>query len=235
MKKSMIVTLVTLLFAQLVHTCDTNLNGKVIKRATVNGVEFVLLAGDITRLKNVDALVNAANFNYLEYPGGLALAIKNAAGPLFDQEWKEGIETGFFKSEYNFHDGENRAVLLPAHNLSNRNIKWIIQAVGPTGDDADWKSKLRTTYTNLIHLAETQKLKTIAIPALSRGIFAKNMYGKEEIGAREAARIAIRAIVDFVIKSKRSIKKIYFVIREQDAEDLKAYSEEWDACTAALL
>jgi O-acetyl-ADP-ribose deacetylase (regulator of RNase III) len=112
---------------------------------------------DITTLE-VDAIVNAAN-NSLLGGSGVNGAIHRAAGPDLLAECKtlNGCETGQAKI--------TAAYRLPA--------KHVIHAVGPvwSGGEHHEAELLAACYRNSIHLAEQNRLNSIAFPAISCGIF----------------------------------------------------------------
>uniref|UniRef100_A0A3Q0R841 Macro domain-containing protein n=1 Tax=Amphilophus citrinellus TaxID=61819 RepID=A0A3Q0R841_AMPCI len=115
----------------------------------------------------VDAVVNAAN-KELQHCGGLALAISEAGGPKIQAECDDYIaKNGPLKT------GE--AVVCSAGNLP---CKKIIHVVGPnlrtkpTGKAvAQARPLLRRAILSVLEMAEENMLSSIAIPAISSGIF----------------------------------------------------------------
>jgi O-acetyl-ADP-ribose deacetylase (regulator of RNase III) len=159
-----------------------------------------LIKGDITKLK-VDAIVNAAN-NALLGGGGVDGAIHRAAGPGLLNECKKlnGCPTG----EAKITSGYN----LPA--------KFVIHTVGPvwSGGSNSEEELLANCYHSCLWIAENTKLKTIAFPNISTGVyrFPKNL----------AAQIAVRQVKDFIMKSVE-IEKVIFVCF--DEENYSIYKE----------
>ena len=159
-----------------------------------------LIKGDITKLK-VDAIVNAANTTLLG-GGGVDGAIHRAAGPGLLNECKRlnGCPTG----EAKITSGYN----LPA--------KFVIHTVGPvwSGGSNHEEELLANCYYNCMWIAENTKLKTIAFPNISTGVyrFPKNL----------AAQIAVRQVKDFIKKSME-IEKVIFVCF--DEENYSIYKE----------
>jgi len=152
-----------------------------------------LIKGDITQLK-ADAIVNAAN-NSLLGGGGVDGAIHRAAGPgLLNECLKlNGCLTG----EAKITNGYN----LPA--------KFIIHTVGPVwnGGNKNEEELLANCYRNSLRIAENTKLKTIAFPNISTGVynFPKNL----------AAGIAITNSREF-LKRSQQIEKVIFVCFDEE-------------------
>jgi len=112
---------------------------------------------DITRLE-VDAIVNAAN-EQLAAGAGVCAAIHRAAGPELLDECLAlgGCPTGEARITGGYR--------LPA--------RYVIHAVGPVwqGGNQGEQRLLANCYRNSILLAEEHRLKSIAFPAISCGIY----------------------------------------------------------------
>ena len=144
---------------------------------------FDIRQGDITRLK-VDAIVNAANTSLLG-GGGVDGAIHRAAGPQLLAECRSlgGCPTG-------------EARITAGYNLP---AKHVIHTVGPVYSGRPQDARLLSAcYRNSLQLAVDNKIRTIAFPAISCGVYG---YPIED-----ACNIAIRTCCDF--------------LREHDAPDL---------------
>ena len=120
-----------------------------------------IFEGDITTLA-VDAIVNAANAQ-LAPGGGVCGAIHRAAGPGLAAECAAVRAAGG-----DCPTGEAR--LTGGHDLPARHV---IHAVGPVwhGGDASEPELLAGCYRAAIALAVTSKLRSLAFPAISTGIF----------------------------------------------------------------
>ncbi|XP_030579266.1 protein mono-ADP-ribosyltransferase PARP14-like isoform X2 [Archocentrus centrarchus] len=132
------------------------------KVQTVSGALISVSKVDICSL-TVDAVVNAANED-LAHIGGLALALLNAAGPQLQKE----------SNDYVAKNGRLRpgdAIITDAYNLP---CKHVVHAVGPRFSDFDKKtavSRLKTAVKESLRQAEMANCSSIALPAISSGIF----------------------------------------------------------------
>lgn len=157
--------------------------------------------GDITTLK-VDAIVNAANTSLLG-GGGVDGAIHRAAGPeLLEFNRKlGGCETG-------------EAKISPGFKLL---VKFIIHTVGPVwnGGKNNEDELLANCYKNSLKLAVDKKVKTIAFPAISTGVY--------HFPLERATKIAVTEVKKFLEKNN-SIEKVKFVCF--DEETYNVYKRE---------
>ncbi len=153
--------------------------------------------GNITKLK-VDAIVNAANTSLLG-GGGVDGAIHRAAGPeLLEFNRKlGGCATGEAKISPGFS--------LPA--------KYIIHTVGPVwnGGKNNEDNLLANCYRNSLKLAVENKIKTIAFPAISTGVYSFPL--------ERAAKIAISEVNKFLVKNE-SIEKVIFVCFDDETYEV---------------
>ncbi len=153
--------------------------------------------GDITQLK-VDAVVNAANPTLLG-GGGVDGAIHLAAGPRLLEECRSlgGCPTG-------------NAKITSAYNLP---CKFIIHAVGPVwkGGKQNEEQLLADAYRQALWIADNTKIKTIAFPNISTGI-----YGFPK---KLAADIAISTAISF-LKTAKHIKRLIFCVFDHENEQI---------------
>jgi O-acetyl-ADP-ribose deacetylase (regulator of RNase III) len=160
-----------------------------------------IFLGDITKL-NVDAIVNAANSTLLG-GGGVDGAIHRAAGKELLEECK--TLSGCHTSEAKITKGYN----LPA--------KYVIHTVGPVwrGGNHNEDNLLANSYKNSLQLAVENKIRTIAFPAISTGVYS--------FPIERATKIAITTVEKF-LKNDSTIEKVIFVcFKENDYMVYKKY------------
>lgn len=126
-----------------------------MKEIVIKNSKIRLVQGDITELET-DVIVNAAN-TQLVLGGGVAGAIRKKGGPTIQEEC---IKVGG-----TFVGG---AVITTGGNLK---AKYVIHAVGPRMGEGNEEEKLSNATLNSLKLMDEHKLKSIAFPAISTGIF----------------------------------------------------------------
>jgi O-acetyl-ADP-ribose deacetylase (regulator of RNase III) len=123
------------------------------------GQKLEIVQGDITQEK-VDAIVNAANAQ-LMHGGGIAGIIARKGGPGISVESKKWIQ-----NHGPVHHGS------PAYTTGgNLPCKYVIHAVGPVWGSGDEDEKLAATVIGSLRCASKLELSSIALPAISTGIF----------------------------------------------------------------
>jgi O-acetyl-ADP-ribose deacetylase (regulator of RNase III) len=152
-----------------------------------------LIQGDITQL-NVDAIVNAANKSLLG-GGGVDGAIHCAAGKELQDECRtlNGCETG-------------EAKITKGYKLL---AKFVIHTVGPIWGNGSKNERklLENCYLNSLELAVKYKLKTIAFPNISTGLY--------RFPKQLAAEIAVDTVNAFLSKDN-TLESVVFVCFEED-------------------
>ncbi len=155
-----------------------------------------LIKGDITGL-DVEAIVNAANSSLLG-GGGVDGAIHEAAGPelLSECESLKGCETGQSK-------------ITGGYRLK---AKHIIHTVGPVwnGGIRDEHSLLASCYQTSLALAKENKIKTLAFPGISTGVYG---FPKDL-----AAMVAINETKRFLQKNSYPEKVIFVTYCDDNYE-----------------
>lgn len=165
---------------------------------TINGSILQLKQGDIT-LEATDAIVNAANSSLMG-GGGVDGAIHRAGGPAILEECKKIVaQQGRLPT--------GQAVITTGGNLK---AKYVIHTVGPIwrGGQSQEAALLRQAYQNSLKLAAEKGLKSISFPSISTGAYAYPL--------KEAAKIALAAVIDF-LKEKQTLKEVNFVLFSEDA------------------
>jgi O-acetyl-ADP-ribose deacetylase (regulator of RNase III) len=125
----------------------------------VNDVEVVLIKGDITDVE-ADAIVNAAN-QYLEHGGGVAKAIVKKGGEIIQLESREWVR----------RYGPVPVGGVAVTSAGKLRARYVIHAVGPVYGDPEGDIKLASAIKNSLTRAEELGLESIALPAISTGIF----------------------------------------------------------------
>ncbi len=124
-----------------------------------DGRTIAIVHGDITEA-NVDAIVNAAN-EHLQHGGGVAGAISRRGGDAIQAQSSKSVrEHGRVPTGSAAITGAGR---LPA--------KYVIHAVGPIWGSGDEERKLAAAVTSALTLADEHGVTSIAIPAISSGIY----------------------------------------------------------------
>ncbi|MCG5262049.1 O-acetyl-ADP-ribose deacetylase [Cupriavidus gilardii] len=172
------------------------------------GEHLQVVHGDITRME-VDAIVNAANSGLLG-GGGVDGAIHGAGGPAIMAACREirerqgGCPTG-------------QAVITTGGLLP---APYVIHAVGPVwrGGNENEDALLASAYRNSIKLAAEHRLRTLAFPNISTGVYG---FPRER-----AADIAIAAVREALAEAD-TIEQVTFVCF--DDENYRLYRERLGA------
>jgi len=165
---------------------------------------LTVIKGDITKLE-VDAIVNAANRSLLG-GGGVDGAIHRAAGPGLLEECRKlnGCETG-------------QAKITSGYNLK---AKYVIHTVGPIwkGGIEDEPELLASCYQQSLAIAKKYKIKTIAFPGISTGVYG---FPKDL-----AAVIAVTEARRFILTNKIPEKIIFVAFDDENFRIYKKLLEE---------
>lgn len=157
-----------------------------------------LVEGDITELAT-DAIVNAAN-QHLQLGGGVAGAIRRKGGPQIQRECDRigGCPVG-------------GAAITTGGTLKARHV---IHAVGPHGSDTDADEKLASATRSSLEVADENGLKSIALPAISTGIFGFPLD--------RAAEIMTETVLDYLTHADTQLDQVVFCLYGQAAYDVFA-------------
>jgi O-acetyl-ADP-ribose deacetylase (regulator of RNase III) len=153
----------------------------------INNSILQLVEGDITEMV-VDAVVNAANAQLI-LGGGVAGAIRKKGGP--------EIQTECDRIGGTFVGG---AVITTGGKLK---AGYVIHAVGPRMGEGNEDQKLKNATLNSLKLADEKKLKAIAFPAISTGIFG--------FPIKRCAEIMLGTTIDY-LKGVTELQKVVFCL-----------------------
>lgn len=163
------------------------------------------LRGDITKVNDVQAIVNAAN-NSLLGGGGVDGAIHRAAGPMLLAECRQlnGCETG-------------KAKITKGYNLP---CDYVIHTVGPIWRNGRMHEDelLTSCYFHYMQLAMDNGIRSIAFPSISTGVYG---YPVEQ-----AAKIAVRTVARFLADNPDQFDLVEWVLFDENTE--KVYEKEVD-------
>lgn len=163
------------------------------------------IQGDITKVKDVEAIVNAAN-NLLLGGGGVDGAIHRAAGPELLEECRtlHGCETGDAK-------------ITKAYNLP---CDYVIHTVGPIwyGGNHNEEELLANCYHNSLKLAMDHGIKRIAFPSISTGVY--------HFPVEKAAKIAVKTVNEFLDNNPDYFELIEWILF--DPHTASVYEAEVD-------
>jgi len=161
----------------------------------VGSAQLEIVVADITILA-VDAIVNAANTS-LQGGGGVDGAIHRAAGPDLLTECRTfgGCPTG-------------SARITRGYRLK---AKHVIHAVGPVWSGGIWREEelLASCYSTALALAAERRLRSIAFPAISTGVF--------RFPPDLAARIAVTTVVTDIASDPRGMTQVLFCCFSEDS------------------
>lgn len=164
----------------------------------INGRLLKLVEGDITDL-DTEAIVNAAN-QHLQLGAGVAGAIRMKGGPSIQ---KECDRIG--------HCPVGSAVITKGGKLK---AKFVIHAVGPMGSDPNADDLLASATRSSLQVADQKKLKSIAFPAISTGIFG--------FPIDRCAQIMLRETVQHLRSPDSRLQRVVFCLYGKTAFDVFA-------------
>jgi O-acetyl-ADP-ribose deacetylase (regulator of RNase III) len=161
----------------------------------------LLIQGDITA-EPADAIVNAAN-SRLQHGGGIAGAIVRRGGYAIQEESDSWVR----------EHGEVSHAQPAITGAGGLPCKAVIHAVGPVWGSGGEDDKLRSAVTGALETADARGFASIAIPAISTGIFG--------FPKARAARIIFQAIADFAAAhANSSLHEIRVTILDDPTMDV---------------
>jgi O-acetyl-ADP-ribose deacetylase len=148
------------------------------RRYALGNKGVVLIEGDIVR-QDTEAIANAANSGLLG-GGGVDGAIHRAAGPELLEACREAK-----KSLPGGRLATGQALMTPGFRLRAKNV---IHCVGPvySAEGSEAPALLASCYRNAMRLCNEHRIRSIALPSISTGVYGYPL--------QEAAPIALREV-----------------------------------------
>jgi O-acetyl-ADP-ribose deacetylase len=159
----------------------------VLALVRVGRGEVAVVAGDLTE-ERTDAIVNAAN-TALAHGGGVAGAIVRRGGGEIQTE-------SYAKAPVSVGD----AAVTGSGRLPCR---YVIHAVGPMWGEGDEEAKLRRAVASALARAEELGLRSVAMPAISTGIFG---YPKDQ-----GCRVIVEEVASHLRRPAGSVSTVRLV------------------------
>jgi len=182
------------------------MNAVLGERVLPTTQKIQIVQGDLTD-ETTGAIVNAANAELL-HGAGVAGAIVRRGGPVIRQESEAWVR----KHGPLLHER-------PAWTSGGRlAAKYVIHAVGPIWGEGDEDTKLAAAIYGSLELADTLRLDSIALPAISTGI-----YG---FPARRAADIMFKAIDAYFAGNSSGLQLVRIVLF--DEVTTTAFITQWN-------
>lgn len=186
-----------------------------------NGTKIIVGIGDIEKIEQVDAIVNAANAD-LRFGSGIAGSIATALG-------LDGVAQTYreIKAKYATPVAVGSASItkIPEHTaLKKTGFNHLIHAVAPDcrnpWQQAQWQELLRTACTNILKTAKENNISSVIVPSLGTGIFA--------CPQDEAHGIIAQTLVQALKTDKQlsSLQEIIFVIWPHQPH-AQTIAQEW--------
>lgn len=162
----------------------------------LGGTTVEVVRGDITELE-ADVIVNAAN-SWLKHGGGVALAIVRRGGQVIQRE----------SDEYVARHGPVPVGGVAVTGAGALKAKHVVHAVGPVYGEESHREKLASAFRNSLLKAEELGAKTIALPAISTGVYGYPL--------RECAEVLAQVLSEFT-REGRTLKRITVCLRDEEA------------------
>ena len=185
----------------IINTINDN---SIINSSIFNNI--YLWKGDITRLK-VNAIVNAANNKLLGCWQPLHNCIDNIIFSYSGVQLRN--EMNEIMKKIGPYEQIGKARISKGYYLLS---DYVIHTVGPYVDGPlteKHKELLASSYKSILELAKEKNIKTLAFCCISTGVF--------NFPNEDAAKIAIKTVIDFMEKNKNlNIKIIFCVYKDID-------------------
>jgi O-acetyl-ADP-ribose deacetylase (regulator of RNase III) len=145
----------------------------------------------------------------LEHGGGVALAIAKAATNGNPEEYTRLSKEEMKKQIGRSYIEHGEVVVTPALALEKQGIRFVIHTVGPICGGAwndDLKEKLRKALIAPLQKAEELKLRSIAFPAISAGIYGCPL--------EEVVKTFLEVVKEFA-KTAESVQEVALVLYDE--------------------
>jgi O-acetyl-ADP-ribose deacetylase (regulator of RNase III) len=183
-----------------IYECESM--GGVEMKVEIKSTILELVEGDITEM-DIDGIVNAAN-EHLAQGGGVAGVISRKGGPTIQRE-----STAWVRQHGRVVTGS--AAITSGGNLKAR---YVIHAVGPVYDGTSRSAELlASAVRSALQMADEHRLKSVALPAISTGIFGYPMA--------EAARVMLQAAIAY-LRGETGLEQVIFCLYGRPAFDVFA-------------
>lgn len=177
----------------------------------MGGTVITTVLGDITKITEVEAIVNAANSSLLG-GGGVDGAIHRAAGKelLFECRLLGGCKTG-------------QAKLTKGYRLP---CAYVIHTVGPVwnGGTKGEEALLASCYRNSMQVAADHGIRRIAFPSIATGIY--------HFPVELAADIAVRTVREAVKEREHAFDLVMWVLFDERTKEV--YDRAVEGTASAL-
>lgn len=182
---------------------------RLVAQTTLAGnITLSLVHGDLTE-EAVDAIVNAANAQ-LQHGGGVAGAIVRRGGAIIQRQSDEWVRR-------HGPAGHDRPALTVGGALPCRHV---IHAVGPVWGEGGENDKLRAAVLGALELAQANGFVSLALPAISTGIFG---FPKDR-----AAHILLQAVADhWQAQPAGSLREVHVTLIDEPT--LRVFATEFEA------
>ena len=172
-------------------------------RVQIGDTALELVEGDITQM-DTEAIVNAAN-ERLAHGGGVAGVISHKGGPSIQRESDKWVRR------------HGRVATGSAAITSGGNLKarFIIHAVGPVYDGTLRSAELLGSAVGAaLQMADEHRLESVALPAISTGIFGYPMEG--------AAQVMLRVTIEYLedARARTGLRRVVFCLYDRSAFDM---------------
>ena len=168
----------------------------------INHTTLELVQGDITEL-DTDAIVNAAN-EHLAHGGGVAGVISRKGGRVIQRESNDWVR----------QHGPVRTGTAAITSGGRLKARHVIHTVGPVYDGTPRSAeRLASAVRAALQMADEHGLRSIALPAISTGIFGYPM--------EQAAQVMLQAAIAY-LEQGTSLERVVFCLYGQSAFDIFA-------------